>query len=137
MENQRNSNCLETILTFQNQLTEEDKIIYFHALMLGDALKTLQNITSPNREILGEFLTVFRRKNVKPQSMALAKHKFQRLVFNPAKQKLTDFLDQHQKLAKDAFGVPAQAIIKQFIYAKIPSPHLKKPINHAHLENGT
>ena len=68
--------------------------------------------------------------------MATAKHKFQRLVFNPANQKVIDFLDELQKLAKDAFGVAAQAIIEQFIYAKMP-PHLKKTINQAHLENGT
>ena len=104
--------------------------------MCGDALQTFKNTTSPNRENLGEILTVFRRKYVKPQSMATAKHKFQRLVFNPANRKLIDFLDELQKLAKDAFGVAAQAIIEQFIYAKMP-PHLKKLINQAHLENGT
>ena len=68
--------------------------------------------------------------------MATAKHKFQRLVFNHANQKLIDFLNELQKLAKDAFGVAAQAIIEQFIYAKM-LPHLKKSINRAHLENGT
>ena len=67
--------------------------------------------------------------------MAPAKHKFQRLLFNPATQKLIDFLGELQKLAKDAFGVAAQAIIEQFIYAKMPT-HLKKSINQAHLENG-
>ena len=101
--------------------------------MRDDALQTFQNITSPNRENLGEILTVFRRKYVKPQSRAAAKHKFQRLVFNPANQKLVDFLDELQKLAKEAFGVAAQAIIEQFIYAKMP-PQLKKSINQAHLK---
>ena len=126
----------QTSLKIHNQLTEEDKINYFHSLMRGDALQTFKNITSPNRDNLVEILAVFRRKYVKPQSMATAKHKFQRLVFNPANQKLIDFLDELQKLAKDAFGVAAQAIIEQFIYAKMP-PHLKKSINQAHLENGT
>ena len=126
----------QTSLKIHNQLTEEDKINYFHSLMRGDALQTFKNITSPNRENLLEILTVFRRKYVKPQSMATAKHKFQRLVFHPTNQKLIDFLDELQKLAKDAFGVAAQAIIEQFIYAKMP-PHLKKSINQAHLENGT
>ena len=126
----------QTSLKIHNHLTEEDKINCFHSLMRGDALQTFKNITSPNRENLAEILTVFRRKYVKPQSMATAKHKFQRLVFNPANQKLIDFLDELQKLAKDAFGVAAQAIIEQFIYAKMP-PHLKKTINQAHLENGT
>ena len=124
----------QTSLKIHNQLTEEEKINYFHSLMRGDALQTFKNITSPNREKLAEILTVFRRKYVKPQSMATAKHKFQRLVFNPANQKLINFLDELQKLAKNAFGVAAQALIEQFIYAKMP-PHLKKSINHAHLEN--
>ena len=126
----------QTSLKIYSQLTEEDKINYFHSLMRGDDLQTFKNITSPNREILGEILTVFRRKYVKPQSMATAKHKFQRLVFNPANQKLINLLDELRKLAKDAFGVAAQVIIEQFIYAKMP-PQLKKTINQAHLENGT
>ena len=104
--------------------------------MRGDTLQTFKNITSLNRENLGKILTVFRRNYVKPQSMATAKHKFQRLVFNPANQKLIDLLHELQKLAKDAFGAAAQAIIELFIYAKMP-PHLKKSINQAHLENGT
>ena len=133
---QLSEDLFQTSLKIHNHLTEEDKINCFHSLMRGDALQTFKNITSPNREKLAEILTVFRRKYVKPQSMATAKHKFQRLVFNPANQKLIDFLDELQKLAKDAFGVAAQAIIEQFIYAKMP-PHLKKTINQAHLENGT
>ena len=126
----------QTSLKIHNQLTEEDKINYFHSLMRGDALQTFKNISSPNRENLTEILTVFRRKYVEPQSMVTAKHKFQRLVFNPANQKLIDFLDELQKLARDAFGVAAQDIIEQFIYAKMP-PHLKKSINQTQLENGT
>ena len=126
----------QTSLKIHNQLTQEDKINYFHSLMRGDALQTFKNITTPNRENLGEILTVFRRKYVKPQSMATAKHKLQRLVFHQANQKVIDLLDELQKLAKDAFGVAAQAIIEQFIYAKI-TPHLKKSIKQAHLENGT
>ena len=73
---------------------------------------------------------------MKPQSRATAKHNFQKLVFNPANHKLVDFLDELQKLAKDAIGIAAHAIIEQFIYVKKPQ-HLKKSINQAHLENGT
>ena len=65
---------LQTSLKIHNQLTEEDKINYFYSLMRGDALQTFKNITSPNREKLGEILTVFRRKYVKPQSTATARH---------------------------------------------------------------
>ena len=66
----------QTSLKIHNQLTGEDKMNYFHSFMRGDALQTLENNTGPNRENLGEILTVSRRKNVKPQSMATAKHKF-------------------------------------------------------------
>ena len=127
---------LRTCLKIHIQLTEEDRINYFLFLMRGDALQTFKNINGPTRENLGEILAVFRRKYVKRQSMATAKHKFQKLVFNLANQNLVDFLDELQKLAKDAFENAAHAIIEQFIYAKMP-PHLKKSINQAHLENGT
>ena len=126
----------QTSLKIHNQLTEDDRINYFHSLMRGDALQTFKNINGPTRENLEEILAVFRRKYVKPQSIATAKHKFQKLVFNPANQNLVEFLDELQKLAKDAFGIAAHAIIEQFIYAKMP-PDLKKSINQAHLENGT
>ena len=125
----------QTSLKIHNHLTEDYRINYFHSLMRGDALQTFKNINGPTRENLGEILAVFRRKYVKTQSMATAKHKFQKLVFNPANQKLVDFLDELQKLARDAFGKAAHAIIEQFIYAKMP-PHLRKSINQAHLENG-
>ena len=52
----------QTSFKIHNQLTQEDKINYFHSLMRADALNTFKNITSPNREILGEILTVFRRR---------------------------------------------------------------------------
>ena len=42
----------QTTLKIHNQLTEEDKINYLHSIMRGDALQTLKNITSPNREKL-------------------------------------------------------------------------------------
>ena len=126
----------QTSLKIQNQLTEDDRINSFHSLMKGDALQTFKKNNGPTRENLEEILAVFRRKYVKPQSMATVKHNFQKLVFNQANQKLVDYLDELQKLAKNAFGIAAHAIIEQLIYAKIP-PHLKKSINQAHLENGT
>ena len=126
----------QTSLKIHNQLIEDNRINYFHSLMSGDALQTFKNINGPTRENLEETLASFRRKYVKPQSMATAKRKLQKFVFNPANQKLVDFLGEHQKLAEDAFGTAVHAIIEQFIYAKMP-PHLKKSINQAHLENGT
>ena len=104
--------------------------------MNRDALQTFQNINGPTRENLGEILAVSRRKYVKHQSMATAKHKFKKRVFNPANQKLVDFIDELQKLAKYAFGIAAHAIIEQFIHVKKP-PHPEKSMNQAHLERVT
>ena len=68
--------------------------------------------------------------------MATAKHKIKKMVFNPANQRLVDFLDGLEKLAKEALGTAAHDIVGQFIYAKTP-PHLKKSKNRAHSESGT
>ena len=70
----------------------------------------------PERGNLAEILTVFRKKYLKPQSMAAAKHKFQHLVFNLANQKLIEFLEELQKLAEDALGVaPKQSLNNSYI----------------------
>ena len=52
----------QTSLKIHNQLTEEDKINYFHFLTRGDAPQTFKNIGSRNRGNLREILTVFCRK---------------------------------------------------------------------------
>ena len=51
----------QTSLKIHNQLTEEDKINYFHSLMRGDALQTFKNINGPTQEKLAEILAVYRR----------------------------------------------------------------------------
>ena len=66
----------QTSLKIHNQLSEGDKIKYFHSLMRGDALQTFKYISSRNRQNVAEIRTVFRRKYLKPQSMATAKYKF-------------------------------------------------------------
>ena len=101
-----------TSLKIHIQLTEDDRISDFHSLMRGDALQTFENINSPTRDNLGQILAVFRKKYVKPQSMATAKRNFKELVFNPANRKLVDFLDELQTLAKDTFGIAEDAIIE-------------------------
>ena len=75
---------LQTSLKIHNQVTEDDRINYFHFLMTGDALQTFKNINGTTGENLCEILAVFRGKYVKPQSMATAKHRFRKPVFNPA-----------------------------------------------------
>ena len=55
-------NLFQTSLRIHNQLTEEDRINYFHSLMRGDALQTVKNINSPTGENLGEILALFLKK---------------------------------------------------------------------------
>ena len=55
----------QTSLKFHNQLTEEDRINYFHSLMRGDALQTFKNINGPTRENLAEILAVFSEEKCK------------------------------------------------------------------------
>ena len=96
--------------------------------MRGDALQVFENLNGPNRENLGEIVAVFLGKYVEAQSMMQAKHNFPKVDFNPANQKLVDFLDELRKLTEDAFGMAAHAIIEQIISSKM-LPHLKKSIN--------
>ena len=125
-----------TTLKMQPHLTEDMKINHFHAHLRGLALKTFKNIQRTPTTTLEDILVVFRRKYVKPESSASAKHRFNRLMFQPENQKLPDFLEDLQESAEKAFGEAAPQLIESLIYAKMP-PHLKKSINQAYLENGT
>ena len=125
-----------TTLRMQPNLTEDMKINHFHAHLRGLALKTFKNIQRTPTTTLEDILKVFRRKYVKPESSASAKHRFNRLFFDPENQKLPDFLEELEESAEKAFGTNAHQMIENLLYAKMP-PHLKKSINQAYLENGT
>ena len=90
----------QTSLKIYNQFTEEDKVNSFHSVMRSNALQTFKNFSRRNRKKLTQILTVFRGEYVKPQSMVTAKPTFQQLVFNAVNQKIYDFLDELQQLAK-------------------------------------
>ena len=117
-------------------LTEEMKVNHFHAHLRRLALKTFKNNQRTPTTTLEDILVVFRRKYVKPESSASAKHRFHRLTFDPERQKLPDFLEELQESAEKAFGDNASQMIESIIYAKLP-PHLKRSINQAYHENGT
>ena len=101
--------------------------------MRVNGLQMFKHNSSVSIKNLAKNLTVFRKSCLKPHSLATAKHKLQRPVFNPRNQKLIVFLNE---LAKDAFGGAAQVIKEQIKYAMMP-PHLKKSINQAYSENIT
>ena len=81
-------------------------------------------------------LFVFRRKYVKPESQATAKHKWHKLTFDPNTKSLPDFVEKLNECAERSFGDNSQHMIDSLLYAKLP-PHLKRSLNLAYLENGT
>ena len=125
-----------TMLRMQPDLTEAMKINLFHAHLSKNALQTFRNINTANRQTLEDILVIFRRKYVKPESQATAKHKWHKLTFDPEKMKLPDFLEELNQGAEKAFGDNAQHMIDSLLYAKLP-PKLKRSVNMARLENGT
>ena len=125
-----------TMIKMQPEMTEQMKINHFHSLLRKNALQTFRNISSSNRQTLEDVLVIFRRKYVKPESQATAKHKWHRLVFDPNTMKLQDFLEELNQGAEKAFGDHAQKMIDSLLYAKLP-PKLKRSVNMARLENGS
>ena len=125
-----------TMLKMQPEMTEAMKINSFHAHLRKEALQTFRNISAVNKKTLDDVLIVFRRKYVKPESQATAKHKWHKLTFDPNTKSLPDFLEELNDCAERAFGDNAQHMIDSLLYAKLP-PHLKRSLNLAHLENGT
>ena len=125
-----------TMIKMQPTMTEQMKINHFHSLLRKGALQTFRNINSINRQTLEDVLVIFRRKYVKPESQATAKHKWHRLTFDPSTMKLPDSLEELNQGAEKAFGENAKSMIDSLLYAKLP-PKLKRSVNMARLENGT
>ena len=125
-----------TMLKMQPEMTEAMKINHFHAHLRKDALQTFRNISAVNKKTLDDVLIVFRRKYVKPESQATAKHKWHKLTFDPNTKSLPDFLEELNECAERAFGENTQHMIDSLLYAKLP-PQLKRSLNLAYLENGT
>ena len=100
-----------TMIKMQPEMTEQMKINHFHSLLRKNALQTFRNISSSNRQTLEDVLVKFRRKYVKPESQATAKHKWHHLVFDPNTMKLPDFLEELNQGAEKAFEDHAQKMI--------------------------
>ena len=125
-----------TMLKMQPQMTEAMKINHFHAHLRKEVLQTFRNISALNKKTIDDVLIVFRRKYVKPESRATAKHKWHKLTFDPNTKSLPDFLEELNECAEKAFGDNAQHMIDSRLYAKLP-PHLKRSLNLEYLEKDT
>ena len=125
-----------TVLKMQPEMTKAKNRNHFHAHLRKKAHQTFRDKSATNKKTLNDVLIVFRRKYVKPESKAPAKHKCQKLKFNPNTKSLSDFLEEHNECAERAFGDNAQHMIDSLLYAKLPL-HLERSLNLAYLENGT
>ena len=108
------------MIKMQPAMTEQMKINHFHSLLRKGALQTFRNINSINRQTLEDVLVIFRRKYVKPESQATAKHKWHRLIFDPNTMKLPDFLEELNQGVEKAFGENAKSMIDRLLYAQLP-----------------
>ena len=116
------------IIKLYPHLTEPQKINYFHSLLRGDAFQAFCNNEDSKKDSLDEILTIFKRQFGEYLSMAKTRCEWDSLKFDPATQKLHEFLDVLQKTAKEAFVLEAQQFIDKAIYAKMPD-HVKKILN--------
>ena len=98
--------------------------------------KTFRKTSTAKKQTLEEVLVTFRRKYVKPESQATAKHKRHGLVFDANTMKLPDFFEEVSQGAEKPFGDNAQNMIDSLLYAKLPRK-LKRSVNSAILENGS
>ena len=99
-------------------------------------LQTFRNFNTTNQQTLEDILAVFRKKYVKPESQATAKHKWHRLVFDLNTIKMPDFLEERNQDAEKASGESVHTMIDSLLYAKW-QPKLKRSVNMARLENAT
>ena len=129
-------NLFHRRLEMQGKLIEAMKINHFHAHLRKEAPQAFRNVSACNKKTLNDVLIVFRRKYVKPESQATAKHKWHKFTFDPNTKSLSDFLEELNECAEIAFGDNAQLMIDNLLYTKMP-PHLKRLLNLAYLENGT
>ena len=125
-----------TMIKIHSDMTETKKLNHFHSLLRKNALQTFRNINTANRQTLEDILAVFRRRYVKPESLATVKHKWRKLVFDPNTMKLPDLLEELKQRAEKAFVENAQAMIDILLFANLP-PKLKRSVNMARLENAT
>ena len=124
-----------TMLKMQPVMMEVIEIYHLHAHLRKEALQTSRNISASDKKSLDDVLIVFRRKYVKPESQATAKHKWHKLTFDPNTKSLLGFLKELNECAERAFGDNGQHMIESLLYSKLP-PHLKRSLNLAYLENG-
>ena len=112
-----------TMIKMQSGQTHNDENKPLFWLLCINPLQIFRNINPANRQILEYIFPGVRRKYVKSESQATAKHKWHKVVSDPNIVKLLDFLDEFN-----------QALDDSLLYAKFP-PKFKPSVKLARLEN--
>ena len=81
------------MLRKQPERNEAIEINNFHAHLRKEALQTFRNTNATNKRTLEDVLEVFRQKDVKLESGAIAKHKWHKLTFDLNTKSLSVFLE--------------------------------------------
>ena len=117
-------------------MTKAMKINHSHSHLRKKALKTIANISAPNKKTLDDDPIVLRRKYVKLKSQVTAKQKWQKHTFDPNTKSLSDYLEELNECAERASDDKAQQKIDNLLYAKL-SLQSKRSLNLAYLEKST
>ena len=118
------------MLKMQPEKRKTIKINHFPAHSRKDSFQTFRNISPSNRKTLDDVLVVFRRKYVKPESQATAKHKWHKLTLDPNTKSLSNLMEELDECAGRALGNNAQHMIDNLNNAKLP-PQSKRFLNLA------
>ena len=93
------------MIILQPDMTEATKIKPFSFIVTQKCVTSFRKINTANRQSLEDILAVFRRKYVKLEYQAIAKHEWHRLVVDPNTMKLPDLHEELNKGAEKAFGL--------------------------------
>ena len=113
--------------------TEAMKINHFHAILRKKRTTSIQKHERSDQKALDVVLLVFRRKYVKAESHASAKHKRHKLTFHLKTNSLSDLQEELNEFAERACGDNTQHMIDNLLYAKL-STHLEQSFTLAYLE---
>ena len=102
-----------TMIKMQPAMTEQMKINHFHSLLRKGALQTFRNINSINRQTLEDVMVIFRRKYVKPESQATAKH------ILPSKLEILFLLDTGASIS--VLNLPTFHVISKQLNINVPT----------------
>ena len=126
---------VQTSLKFHNQLTEEDRINYFHSLMWEDATQTFNNINGPTRENLWRKFGSFSKEICNIPIYGPSETQIPETCLQPSISQLSRFSRWTPKSGQRRIRI-CYPRHQWTIHIRQMPPQLKKSRNLAHLENG-